>query len=151
MRIAGVLVPMLFLYGGLAAAERSNIVITVNRVIYPGQTVPADAVVETRLRNPLRKGTVAIRDADQLIGMVAAKTILPRRLIVPSALREAYAIEAGETTTVYYRRGALTIAMDAVALQSAGFGKSIRVRNTNSGRTISGVVMPDGNVVVEAR
>ena len=82
---------------------------------------------------------------------MAAKTILPNRLIVPSALREAYAIEAGETATVYYRNGGLSIVMDAVALQSAGYGKPIRVRNTLSGRTISGVVMPDGTVSVEAR
>jgi flagella basal body P-ring formation protein FlgA len=41
--------------------------------------------------------------------------------------------------------------MDAVALQSAGFGKPIRVRNTRSGRTITGIVMPDGTVAVEVR
>ena len=149
---AGILLSALILCGGIAlAAGTDNVVITVNRVIYPGQTVPADAVVETHLRKPLREGTVAIRDRRQLVGMVAAKTILPRRLIAPSALREAFAIEAGELATVYYRQGALTIVMDAVALQSAGFGDPIRVRNTTSGRTIAGVVMPDGSVAVEVR
>lgn len=152
MRIAGGFTLLLLLCVGNAfAAGGDNVVITVNRVIYPGQTVPADAVVESRLRKPLPKGTVVIRDPNQLVGMVAAKTILPKRLIAPSALREAHAIEAGELTTVYYRQGALTIVMDAVALQSAGFGDPIRVRNTTSGRTIAGVVMPDGSVSVEVR
>jgi flagella basal body P-ring formation protein FlgA len=112
---------------------------------------PADAVVETRLRKPLSPGLQVIRDPESLIGMVAARTILPKRLIAPSALREAYAIEAGQPTTVYYRDGALVIAMDGVALQSANIGKPIRIRNTQSNRTISGIVMPDGTVSVEAR
>ncbi|WP_223478953.1 flagellar basal body P-ring formation chaperone FlgA [Oricola indica] len=149
--VVAVLAALLVWSGPATASENADIVITVNRVIYPGQTVPADAVVETRLRKPLRRGTVAIHDAGEVIGMVAAKTILPRRLIAPSALREAYAVEAGETATIYYRKGSLTIAMDAVALQSAGFGKPVRMRNISSGRTVTGIVMPDGDVLVEAR
>ncbi|MAZ19064.1 flagellar basal body P-ring formation chaperone FlgA [Oricola sp.] len=150
--IAGFLAAIAFACGGAAmAASRDDVVITVNRVIYPGQIVPADAVIETHLRKPLRDGLVVIRDAEDLVGMVAAKTILPKRLIAPNAVREAFAIEAGDMTTVYYRHGALTIAMDAVALQSAGFGDPIRIRNTQSGRTISGIVMPDGSVAVESR
>jgi len=152
LRIAGILVPAICLWAGAAAAaENANVVITVNRVIYPGQVVPADAVVETRLRKPLNPGLEVVRDAEALIGMVAAKTILPKRLIAPSAVREAYAIEAGQPTTVYYRDGTLIIAMDGVALQSANIGKPIRVRNAQSGRTIAGIVMPDGTVTVEAR
>lgn len=152
LRIAGILVPAIcFLTGVSGATENANVVITVNRVIYPGQVVPADAIVETRLRKPLAPGLQVIRDAEALVGMVAAKTILPKRLIAPSALREAYAIEAGQPTTVYYRSGALTIAMDGVALQSANIGKPIRVRNTQSGRTIAGIVEPDGTVTVGAR
>jgi flagella basal body P-ring formation protein FlgA len=152
LHIAGILVPAIcFLAGASGAAENANVVITVNRVIYPGQVVPADAIVETRLRKPLAPGLQVIRDAEALVGMVAAKTILPKRLIAPSALREAYAIEAGQPTTVYYRSGTLTIAMDGVALQSANIGKPIRVRNTQSGRTIAGIVEPDGTVSVEAR
>jgi flagella basal body P-ring formation protein FlgA len=152
LRIAGILVPAICFWIGVAGAtENANVVVTVNRVIYPGQVVPADAVVETRLRKPLSPGLQVIRDPESLIGMVAARTILPKRLIAPSALREAYAIEAGQPTTVYYRDGALVIAMDGVALQSANIGKPIRIRNTQSNRTISGIVMPDGTVSVEAR
>jgi flagella basal body P-ring formation protein FlgA len=152
LHIAGILVPAICLWISAAlATENADVVITVNRVIYPGQEVPADAVVETPLRRPLANGVQVIRDAGSIVGKVASKTILPNRLIVPSALREAYAIEAGETATVYYRSGGLSIVMDAIALQSAGYGKPIRVRNTLSGRTISGIVMPDGTVSVEAR
>ena len=152
LHIAGILVPAIcFLVGVASAAENANIVVTVNRVIYPGQVVPADAVVETQLRRPLAPGVAVIREVESLVGMVAAKTILPKRLISPSALREAYAIEAGQPTTVYYRNGALTIAMDGVALQSANIGRPVRVRNTQSGRTIAGIVEADGTVTVEAR
>jgi flagellar basal body P-ring formation protein FlgA len=151
-KIAGTLVPVLLLWcGGALALEGANVVVTVNRVIYPGQTVTADAVEETQLRRPLREGTIVIRDMEALVGRVAARTILPKRLIPPSSIREAYAVEAGESATVYYRQGALVIAMDVVALQSAGYGEPIRVRNAQSGRTITGMVMPDGTVSVEAR
>ncbi|MFZ2099995.1 MAG: flagellar basal body P-ring formation chaperone FlgA [Oricola sp.] len=152
LHIAGILVSAICLWVSAArATESGDFVITVNRVIYPGQVVTADAIVETPLFSPLAPGMEVIRDAEMMIGKVAAKTILPRRLIAPNALRDAYAVEAGEVTTVYYRAGALTIAMDAVALQSAGFGKTVRVRNTDSGRTITGIVQPDGTVAVEAR
>lgn len=152
LRIAGILLPAICFWSGAAgAAENANVVVTVNRVIYPGQVVPADAVVETRLRKPLNSGVKVIRDVEAIVGMVAAKTILPKRLIEPAALREAYAIEAGQPATVYYRDGALVIAMDGLALQSANIGKPVRVRNTQSGRTIAGIVMPDGTVSVEAR
>ncbi|QKV19643.1 flagellar basal body P-ring formation chaperone FlgA [Oricola thermophila] len=152
LRIVGILLPAVCLsFGAAAATENSNVVVTVNRVIYPGQVIPADAVVETRLRRPLASGVEVVRDVESLVGMVAAKTILPKRLIAPSALRDAYAIEAGQPATVYFRQGGLTIAMDGIALQSANIGKPIRVRNIQSGRTIAGIVMPDGTVSVEAR
>lgn len=152
MRIAGIILPVICLWASAAAAaENANVVVTVNRVIYPGQVVPAEAVVETPLYRPLAPGVEVLRHPGQLIGMVAAKTILPKRLIAPSALREAYAVDAGQPTTVYYRSGALTIAMDGVALQPGTIGKPISVRNMQSGRTIVGIVMPDGTVSVEAR
>jgi flagella basal body P-ring formation protein FlgA len=155
--IAGIFVPaMLLLTGGAWAAQDSgqkatNVVMTVNRVIYPGQIVPPDAVVEIRLNRPLRDNLVVIRDPDNLIGKVASKTILPRRLILPDTVRDAFAIEAGDPAVVFYRQGGLEIAMDAIALSSAGFGDLIRVRNTRSGRTVTGIVMQDGTVSVEAR
>ena len=153
MRIlAGILVPALLCFSTAAwPAQDADVVLTVNRVIYPGQVVPADAIVETRLRRPLRNGLVVLRDTGDLVGKIAARTILPRRLIVPDAVRDAYAIEAGEAAIVYYRHGALVIAMDAVALTNAGVGETIRVRNSASGRTVAGIVQPDGTVVVAVR
>lgn len=150
--VAGISVAAVLGWTGVAtAAENPDVAITVNRVIYPGQTVTADAIVETPMRAPLDAKLQVVRDAASVVGMVAARTILPKRLISLNALRAAYAVEVGEPTTVYYRNGSLTIAMDAVALQSAGYGDTIRVRNVRSGRTITGTVMPDGTVSVEAR
>ena len=150
--IAGILLPALLLFGTAASsAQDGEIVLTVNRVIYPGQVVPPDAVVETRLRRPLGNNMTVLRDAGDLVGKIASRTILPRRLIVPDAVRDAYAIEAGESALVYYRQGALMIAMDAIALSNAGIGDTIRVRNTASGRTVTGIVLPDGTVSVVAR
>lgn len=150
-RIVAALLPAVFLAAGANASGQENIVITVKRVIYPGQPVTADAIVETPLKRPVAGGVEVIREAEDIVGKIAERTILPRRLISPDSLRDDYAVEAGEPTTVYYRDGALVIAMDAVALQSAGYGSPIRVRNQQSGRTITGMVQPDGSVVVEAR
>lgn len=151
-RIAGICIPAFCLWAqAVSASEDPNIVLTVSRVIYPGQVVGADAIVETKLRKPLRNGLEVVRDAGEIVGKVALRTILPKRLIRPDAVREVYAVEAGEPATVYYRQGGLVIAMDAVALSSAGYGDPIRLRNTSSGRTITGTVTADGTVVVEAR
>ena len=46
--------------GGAVALESGDVVVTVNRVIYPGQTVPADAVVETRLRQRMAVASQAL-------------------------------------------------------------------------------------------
>lgn len=151
LRLAGAALSVLLAVGQAGASEKPNVVITVNRVIYPGQTVTADAVMETPLVRPVAGNIPVIREASAIVGKIADRTILPKRLISPDSLREAYAVEAGQTTTVYYRQGGLVIAMDAVALESAGLNSPVKVRNQESGRTITGVVMPDGTVSVEAR
>jgi flagella basal body P-ring formation protein FlgA len=47
-----------------------------------------------------------------------------------------------------YREGGLTIVTSALALEPGSIGDTIKVRNEDSGLTVSGRIQPDGSVAV---
>ena len=136
------------LWAGPAAANGERIVI-VTGVVYPGQEISPNLTKEVTLVRPLRSRVQVARKASDIIGKVAKRTILPRRAIPVAALREAFVVEAGEPVRTVYVSGGLKIVMTGVALISGASGKSIRVRNPDSGRIVTGTVNPDGTVIVD--
>jgi flagella basal body P-ring formation protein FlgA len=56
----------------------------------------------------------------------------------------------GAEVRLIYAEGGLLIVTSGMALQEGSAGDLIRVRNIDSGVTISGVVQPDGTVMVGA-
>ncbi len=135
-------------FAGPVSANGERIVI-VTGVVYPGQEIVPELTKEVTLVRPLRSRVQVARKASDIIGKVARRTLLPRRAIPVAALREAYAVEAGEPVRTVYVSGGLKIVMTGVALISGAPGKSIRVRNPDSGRIVTGVVNPDGTVTVD--
>ncbi|WP_173934792.1 flagellar basal body P-ring formation chaperone FlgA [Chelativorans sp. Marseille-P2723] len=146
-----------FLAGLLAAlsfvatpAGAQDIVVVPARVIYPGETISADAIQEMLLRKPPRGAASIAREVDELEGKVARRTLLPGRLIPLSYIRAPYLVEQGSTVTAILTHGALTISVLAVPLQHGAAGEQIRVRNIDSGAIFTGIVMQDGTVRVGA-
>lgn len=133
---------------GAAKASGERIVI-VTGVIYPGQEITPDDAKEVTLVRPLRSRVRVARTASEIIGKVAQRTILPRRAIPVGAVREPFVVEAGEPVRTVYSNGGLSIVMTGVALVSGASGSSIRVRNPDSGRIVTGRVRPDGTVLVD--
>jgi flagella basal body P-ring formation protein FlgA len=120
------------------------------RTIYPGEEIGAGSVQELDVTNPNLSGEYA-RESSEVVGMVAKRTLLPGRVIPPSALREAFAVTRGQTVRLTFSIGTMTISAQGTPLENASVGDIIKVRNTDSGVTVSGTVMADKSVKVMAK
>lgn len=118
------------------------------RVIYPGETIEPEALQDVALQ--VRPTGPIVRHAEEIEGKVARRTLLPGRLIPEGSAREPYLVETGSPVTVMFVEGGLTISTVAVPLQSGAAGDVIRLRNADSGVTLTGVVLDDGTVRVGA-
>lgn len=118
------------------------------RVIYPGETISANALKAMVLRRQQRHMPAIARVPEDLEGKVARRTLLPGRLVPLSSVRESYLVEPGTAVTATYTDGALTISTLAVPLQAAGAGDPVKLRNMDSGTVFTGIVMQDGTVRV---
>jgi flagella basal body P-ring formation protein FlgA len=89
-----------------------------------------------------------VRTRAGVVGKMARRTLLPGRAIMPIALNNPRAVINGADVRLVYIDGGLTIVTSASALQDGAVGETIRVRNVDSGLTVSGVIQPDGSVRV---
>jgi flagella basal body P-ring formation protein FlgA len=132
----------------LAPAAAGEVAVVVNRIVYPGEMIGADTLEEVALRNTRRTSAPIVQALEQAEGKVAKRTLLPGKLIPLTSLREAYVIEAGEPVTVNLMHGGLTISATAIPLQPGALGDMVRLRNADSGKVFTGIVMADGTVRV---
>lgn len=129
-------------------AISAELAVVVNRVVYPGETVDAAVLQQVTLRRPINGAAGFVRDVSEVEGKVAKRTLVPGKLIPVSAVREAYVVEAGTIVTVVYSQGGLTITSQAVPLEPGALGAMVKLRNPDSGKIFSGVVMADGTIRV---
>ncbi|MEO9340704.1 flagellar basal body P-ring formation chaperone FlgA [Mesorhizobium sp. SB112] len=125
-------------------------VIITNRVIYPGETISADALEAVTLRNGAQNNTVVASAETDVEGKVAKRTLLPGRMIPLSSVRDAYIVESGASVQVVFLSGPLIISASGVTLQPGSAGDLIKVRNMDSGKVVSGTVMADGSIRISA-
>lgn len=133
---------------GVARAIAGEAVLVPNRIIYPGEQVVAEALKQVILaegRTAPESAVVALADLE---GKVAKRTLLPGRYVKASALREAYLVEKGVPVEMVYVSGGLSISATAVTLEAGAAGDLVKLRNIDSGKIVSGVVMVDGRVRV---
>ena len=131
-----------------ATAIAQEVVVTPKRVIYPGETIQADALNEVTLRTGRKAPNSVALYIDQIEGKVAQRTLLPGTYISMGAVRDAYAVEAGAAVQVNYVQGGLRISTTGVPLQPGAIGDVVKVRNLDSGSVFSGMVMADGTIRV---
>ena len=132
----------------LSAAPAAEMAVVVTSIVYPGETVTADTLDQVALRPSARITAPFVQDVDRADGKVAKRTLLPGKLIPVSSLRDPYIVEAGEPVTVVFKQGGLTIQATAVPLQPGSLGDVLRLRNADSGKIFTGIVMADGTVRV---
>jgi len=110
--------------------------------IYPGDVIRDTMLANHEGEAPI--GFVTVRSA--LVGKVAKRTLLPGRAIPLNSVDDPKAVVNGTRVKIIFEEGGLSISTYAIALQSGSIGDLIRVRNLDSGLTISGVIQADGSV-----
>lgn len=113
--------------------------------LYPGDIIRDASLVDTLSSVP---ADAAIADRAQLIGKAARRTLLAGKPIPAGALDEPRLVTNGGAVRLLFDEPGLTIATTGQALQPGTHGEFIRVRNTESGVIVTGVVQRDGSVKV---
>ena len=116
-------------------------------VIYPGDIIGDEMLADTSAQLDGAGGPFA-RSRSELIGKVARRTLLPGRAIPLAGIDVPRLVVNGGQVNLVYIDGGLSISADGMALQDGAAGDSVKVRNDDSGVTVTGVVQPDGAVRV---
>jgi flagellar basal body P-ring formation protein FlgA len=120
---------------------------TPKSVIYPGDLILDEMLVD--IPNAARDGSGPFVDSHSLIvGRVARLTLLPGRAIPVSGVANRKLVANGAEVKLVFSEGDLVIMTTGSALQDGSIGDIIRVRNNDSGVTVSGTVQQDGSVRV---
>jgi flagella basal body P-ring formation protein FlgA len=138
----------LTLAAGVFSATAGELAVVTTRVVYPGETIDAALLNEVPLVRGNRNLPPIFQDSSLLYGKVATHTILPGRLIPTNAVRDAYLVEAGKPVDAQLVAGNMVIIITAVPLEPGAAGDVVKMRNIDSGRVFTGVVMSDGTVRV---
>jgi flagella basal body P-ring formation protein FlgA len=88
------------------------------------------------------------RDADQIIGKAARR---PLREGAPVSQRDVSApqvIKTGDTVTVTYSGGGISLAMEGKALSAAAIGDTLMVLNTSSKKTLQATASGPGQALI---
>lgn len=119
-------------------------------VIYPGQNILDRGVSGARFKVPADKLGSYVIERGMLNDMIARRTLLPNKPIMLSDLKSPDLVRAGVPAPIIYREPGLLITAVGLPLASGAEGDAIRVRNADSGITISGIVAKDGSIEVLA-
>jgi flagella basal body P-ring formation protein FlgA len=120
---------------------------TPKAVIYPGDVILDEMLVD--VANVARDGSGPFVDSRSLIvGKAARLTLLPGHAIPFSGVSNRKLVSNGAEVKLVFSEGDLVIMTTGAALQDGSIGDIVRVRNDDSGVTVSGAVQPDGSVRV---
>jgi flagella basal body P-ring formation protein FlgA len=117
-------------------------------VIYPGDVIQ-DQMLSDLPGGGTRDGAGPyLEDRSFILGKTARVTLLPGHAIPFAGVSNRKLVANGAEVKLVYAEGGLLIVTSGAALQDGSIGDVVRVRNTDSGVTVSGAVQPDGSVKV---
>lgn len=129
------------------AAAQEALAPTPRVVIYPGDVIRDDMLAD--VAEAARDGSGPfVEQRSLIVGKVARLTLLPGHAIPFSAVSNRKLVTNGAEVKLIYSEGGLVIMTTGDALQDGSIGDIVRVRNSDSGVTVSGAVQPDGTVRV---
>jgi flagellar basal body P-ring formation protein FlgA len=89
-----------------------------------------------------------IESRSLIVGKIARLTLLPGHAIPFAGISNRKLVSNGAEVKLVFSEGGLLIMTTGSALQDGSIGDIVRVRNDDSGVTVSGAVQPDGSVRV---
>jgi flagellar basal body P-ring formation protein FlgA len=126
---------------------QEGLIPTPKAVIYPGDLILDEMLVD--VLNPTRDGSGPFVNSRSLIvGKAARLTLLPGHAIPFSGVSNRKLVSNGAEVKLVFSEGDLIITTTGSALQDGSIGDIVKVRNDDSGVTVSGAVQPDGSVQV---
>ena len=129
------------------AAAQEAFAPTPRVVIYPGDVIRDDMLAD--VAQAARDGSGPfVEQRSLIVGKVARLTLLPGHAIPFSGVSNRKVVANGAEVKLVYSDGGLVIMTTGAALQDGSIGDIVRVRNSDSGVTVSGAVQPDGSVRV---
>jgi flagella basal body P-ring formation protein FlgA len=153
MRSAAVLSLLSCFAVGLGAADRAvalevHTVFVPRNVIYPGDVITADALVERQVQRDDGRAIFGENPKD-LVGKVARRTLMRDQLVPQSAVHAQDVVLQGRPYKLMYNSETLSIVGIGVPLKSGAVGETIPVRNPNSGIIIKARVEQDRTLTVD--
>jgi flagella basal body P-ring formation protein FlgA len=128
-------------------AAQQELAPTPKMVIYPGDVIRDDMLAD--IPQVVHDGSGPFVESRAIIiGKVARLTLLPGHAIPFSGVSNRKLVSNGAEVKLIYSEGDLLIMTTGAALQDGSIGDIVKVRNSDSGVTVSGAVQPDGSVRV---
>lgn len=116
------------------------------------QVIPTGTILaEQDLGRMESSDPTALRRMEDAAGKETRVILYPGRPIQPQHLGSPTLVERNQIVRLAYLSGGLLITTDGRALGRAGAGESIRILNTTSRQTVTGVVREDGSIIVGER
>jgi flagella basal body P-ring formation protein FlgA len=114
-----------------------------SRRVFSGDVIRAQDLTVARIESHRLRQNV-VQDAKQLIGQSARRVLRAGKPIAQHEIEAPNVIHKGDLISLRYSTANIDIQTIAEALQDGAFGKSISVRNTDSGQVLRATVASEG-------
>ncbi|EYD71958.1 flagellar basal body P-ring formation chaperone FlgA [Limimaricola hongkongensis] len=118
-----------------------------NRRLMPGEIVAESDLDELRLPQA-RLGAYAVIDPEAVIGMQVRRMLPEGRPVMVQSVMQPLVIERGDEVSIHFADGALRLKAPGRALSDAHRGQDVRIVNTSSNTTLTGIATAEGIVEV---
>lgn len=135
-------------HGGAIAEESAHFPVPAT-VIYPGDMIKEELIIDRAFAPNMPGAAAFVADRSSAVGRVARRTLVSGQPIPINALEEQKLVARGNVVKVIVEDGSLSIVTYASSLQSGSPGAMIQLRNLDTGVIIRGVVQPDGSVRIQ--
>ncbi len=134
------------LYVRVKVATIGPVVVAAHALARGQQIAATDLRVEDRDTSRLHRAFFT--DPQGLVGQRTRRQITAGKLLHPGLVERRQLIRRGGLVKIMVRHGGLRVSMKGKALENGSLGEQVRVRNTASGRDITGEVVAAGVIEV---